>query len=133
MASGKVKWFDNRRGFGFISQEQGLDVFVHHTSILGSGYKTLQEGELVNYELVDSDKGPKAQNVERAQASADRVLQTEGRRARIALPLGAFGVGHQRPRAPTAPRGLGLDVGPGDRHRSAIGVDGLVHDSRRRT
>lgn len=67
MASGKVKWFDNRRGFGFISQEQGQDVFVHHTSILGSGYKTLHEGELVNYELVNSDKGPKAQNVQRAR------------------------------------------------------------------
>ncbi|MFM1769810.1 MAG: hypothetical protein RJA22_2339 [Verrucomicrobiota bacterium] len=68
MASGKVKWFDNKRGFGFIVQEQGTDVFVHHSSILGSGYKTLQEGELVNYELVESDKGPKAEKVERARA-----------------------------------------------------------------
>ena len=65
MASGKVKWFDNRRGFGFITQDEGKDVFVHHTCIMGSGYKTLQEGEVVHYELVDSDKGPKAQNVER--------------------------------------------------------------------
>jgi CspA family cold shock protein len=65
MASGKVKWFDNRRGFGFISQGEGKDVFVHHTSILGAGYKTLHEGETVHYELVDSDKGPKAQNVHR--------------------------------------------------------------------
>ena len=68
MASGKVKWFDNRRGFGFITQEQGQDVFVHHTCIIGSGYKTLQEGEDVLYELIDSDKGPKAQNVQRAGA-----------------------------------------------------------------
>ena len=60
IVSGKVKWFDNRRGFGFISQEQGVDVFVHHTCIHGNGYKTLQEGETVNYELIDSDKGPKA-------------------------------------------------------------------------
>ena len=67
MASGKVKWFDNRRGFGFITQDEGQDVFVHHTSIMGTGYKTLQEGELVNYELVNSDKGPKAQNVQRAR------------------------------------------------------------------
>lgn len=68
MASGKVKWFDNKRGFGFIVQDQGQDVFVHHSSIMGSGYKTLTEGETVNYELVDSDKGPKAEKVQRARA-----------------------------------------------------------------
>lgn len=68
MASGKIKWFDNRRGFGFITQEQGVDVFVHHTCILGAGYKTLHEGDDVKYELIDSDKGPKAQNVERSHA-----------------------------------------------------------------
>jgi CspA family cold shock protein len=67
MASGKVKWFDNRRGFGFIAQEQGQDVFVHHTCINGNGYKTLQEGELVHYELVQSEKGPKALNVQRVR------------------------------------------------------------------
>ena len=67
MASGKVKWFDNRRGFGFISQEQGQDVFVHHTCINGNGYKTLQEGEVVHYELVQSEKGPKALNVQRVR------------------------------------------------------------------
>jgi len=65
MASGKVKWFDNKKGFGFIAQESGQDVFVHHTSILGSGFKTLNEGEVVNFEVVSSDKGPKAQNVQR--------------------------------------------------------------------
>ena len=68
MASGKVKWFDNKRGFGFIAQESGQDVFVHHTSILGSGYKTLQEGELVSFELVQSDIGPKAEKVQRERA-----------------------------------------------------------------
>ena len=68
MASGKVKWFDNKRGFGFIAQESGQDVFVHHTSILGKGYKTLYEGEQVNFEMITSEKGPKAQNVKRAQA-----------------------------------------------------------------
>ena len=67
MASGKVKWFDNRRGFGFITRDQGQDVFVHHTCITGNGYKTLQEGETVSYELVESDKGPKALNVQRAR------------------------------------------------------------------
>ena len=68
MASGKVKWFDNKKGFGFIAQDAGQDVFVHHTSILGAGFKTLQEGETVDFEIVNSDKGPKAQNVQRLQA-----------------------------------------------------------------
>ncbi|HVR34718.1 MAG TPA: cold shock domain-containing protein [Methylomirabilota bacterium] len=68
MASGKVKWFDNKKGFGFIAQEAGQDVFVHHTSILGQGFKTLQEGETVNFEIVNGEKGPKAQNVQRAEA-----------------------------------------------------------------
>ena len=68
MASGKVKWFDNAKGFGFIAQESGKDIFVHHTAILGKGYKTLEEGEVVSYEMVESDKGPKAEKVQRAQA-----------------------------------------------------------------
>lgn len=67
MASGKVKWFDNKRGFGFIAQEAGQDVFVHHTSIQGKGYRTLLEGELVHFELVNSEKGPKAEKVLRPQ------------------------------------------------------------------
>lgn len=66
MASGRVKWFDNKKGFGFIAQDSGKDIFVHHTSILGTGYKTLKEGEMVKFELIESDKGPKAHNVERA-------------------------------------------------------------------
>ncbi|MDB6053998.1 MAG: cold-shock protein [Verrucomicrobiales bacterium] len=68
MASGKVKWFDNKKGFGFIAQETGQDIFVHHSSIAGQGYKTLMEGETVDFDVVTSDKGPKAQNVQRAQA-----------------------------------------------------------------
>ncbi len=67
MASGKVKWFDNKRGYGFISGEAGKDIFVHHSCIKGTGFKTLQEGELVNFEVVNSEKGPKAQNVQRAR------------------------------------------------------------------
>ena len=66
MASGKVKWFDNKKGFGFIAQETGGDVFVHHTAIMGQGFKTLNEGELVSFEIVESGKGLKAQNVQRA-------------------------------------------------------------------
>jgi len=69
MASGKVKWFDNKHGFGFITPDTGPDVFVHHTAILGTGYKTLKEGEEVVFEVVAGEKGPKAQNVQRQQAS----------------------------------------------------------------
>ena len=65
MASGKVKWFDNKKGFGFIAQDAAQDVFVHHTSIQGDGFKTLKEGETVNFELINCGKGPKAQNVVR--------------------------------------------------------------------
>ena len=65
MASGKVKWFDNKKGFGFIAQNAGGDVFVHHSSIIGSGYKTLREGDEVSFDAIPSDKGLKAQNVQR--------------------------------------------------------------------
>ena len=68
MASGKVKWFDNKRGFGFIIPEKGQDVFVHHSEIKGHGFKTLAEGDTVQFDLVSGDKGPKAVNVSRAQA-----------------------------------------------------------------
>ena len=69
MASGKVKWFDNKKGFGFIAQNDGQDVFVHHTSIAGGGFKTLNEGEEVLFEVTPSDKGLKAQNVQRVSPS----------------------------------------------------------------
>ncbi|HOW68198.1 MAG TPA: cold shock domain-containing protein [Candidatus Paceibacterota bacterium] len=69
MASGKVKWFDNKKGFGFITPESGnQDIFVHHTSILGQGYKTLNDGDMVTFEVIESAKGLKAQNVQRAGA-----------------------------------------------------------------
>ncbi|HEV2694909.1 MAG TPA: cold-shock protein [Verrucomicrobiae bacterium] len=68
MASGKVKWFDNKKGFGFIAQNDGQDVFVHHTSIAGGGFKTLNEGEEVSFDVTPSDKGLKAQNVQRVSA-----------------------------------------------------------------
>ena len=70
MASGKVKWFDNRHGFGFIAQATGPDVFVHHTAILGTGFKTLNEGEEVAFDIVTGDKGLKAQNVQRQRLTA---------------------------------------------------------------
>jgi cold shock protein len=67
MVSGKVKWFDNKKGFGFIIHDSGKDVFVHYSSIQGKGYKTLAEGEVVNFEIVESTKGWKAQNVQRRE------------------------------------------------------------------
>ena len=68
MASGIVKWWDNKKGFGFISQESGQDVFVHHSAISGSGFKVLMEGEEVIFDVVASEKGPKAENVQRMRA-----------------------------------------------------------------
>jgi CspA family cold shock protein len=69
MASGKVKWWDNKKGFGFIAQESGQDVFVHHTAIVGTGFKVLNEGEEVSFDIVASEKGPKAENVHRQRAN----------------------------------------------------------------
>ena len=60
MARGEVKWFNDRKGFGFISQEDGQDIFVHHTGIESDGYRTLNEGDQVEFEVEDSDRGPKA-------------------------------------------------------------------------
>jgi len=65
MAEGTVKWFNDRKGFGFIQQEDGEDVFVHHTGISGSGFKTLAEGDQVTFEVEQGAKGPSAKNVVR--------------------------------------------------------------------
>ena len=60
---GKVKWFNDAKGYGFISQEDGTDVFVHHTAIQEDGFRTLQEDQLVEFEVVQGAKGLQAQNV----------------------------------------------------------------------
>jgi CspA family cold shock protein len=66
MATGKVKWFNDAKGFGFITGDDGTDVFVHHTDIQGEGFKSLAEGEAVTYEMTQGPKGPKAVNVQKA-------------------------------------------------------------------
>ncbi len=63
MARGKVKWFNDTKGFGFLEQESGEDVFVHYTAITGEGFKTLKEGEEVEFEVTEGPKGPQASNV----------------------------------------------------------------------
>jgi CspA family cold shock protein len=63
MANGTVKWFNDQKGFGFIEQEGGSDVFVHHSAIAGSGFKSLKEGDEVSFEIEKGKKGPAAANV----------------------------------------------------------------------
>ena len=65
MAQGTVKWFNESKGFGFISADDGTDVFVHHTAIVADGFKTLSEGDKVEFEIVNGAKGPGAANVKK--------------------------------------------------------------------
>jgi cold shock protein len=72
--SGKIKWFNDTKGFGFISGDAGQDVFVHQTAIRCDGYRTLKEGDMVEYDLEPGPKGPKAVNV-RLQEAAPMTLR----------------------------------------------------------
>lgn len=65
MARGTVKWFNEKKGFGFIQQQGGPDVFVHFSAITGDGFKTLAEGQAVEFDVIQDEKGAKAQNVQR--------------------------------------------------------------------
>ena len=69
MATGTVKWFDVKKGFGFIINPDGKDVFVHFSSIDGDGFRSLKDGELVEYEMIRGDKGLSAKNVRRQPAT----------------------------------------------------------------
>ena len=63
MVTGKVKWFNAEKGFGFITSEEGKDIFVHFSAIQADGYKSLEEGQTVDYDVTETDRGPQAQNV----------------------------------------------------------------------
>jgi len=63
LAEGRVKWFNEKKGYGFIEQEDGQDLFVHYSSINSAGFKTLMEGERVSFDVEESDRGPVAKNV----------------------------------------------------------------------
>jgi CspA family cold shock protein len=65
LAQGIVKWFNDRKGYGFISQEDGNDVFVHYSSIDAQGFKTLAEGDQVDFEVQETDRGPEAKSVKK--------------------------------------------------------------------
>jgi len=73
MADGKVKWFNPRKGYGFIATSDGRDIFVHYSSISGDGYKTLVEGDSVSFDIIDGDKGLRAENVIAKPASGGKA------------------------------------------------------------
>jgi CspA family cold shock protein len=74
---GTVKWFNNTKGYGFIGRHEGPDVFVHYTGIVGDGYKTLKEGDAVEFEIVQGPKGPQAANVTPGPLSSQSSIRTD--------------------------------------------------------
>lgn len=67
---GSVRWFNNAKGYGFLGRDGGPDVFIHYSSIQSDGYKSLKEGETVEFDIVEGEKGPQADHVSRVQAAA---------------------------------------------------------------
>lgn len=78
MPTGNVKWFDTKKGYGFIIGDGGVDVFVHYTSIVGDGFRSLKDGEVVDYELVQGEKGFQAKNVHRLTDAKTTVNDGHG-------------------------------------------------------
>ena len=72
MAKGKVKWFNENKGYGFIKREAGADVYVHFTAVRGEGFRTLEPGQEVVFEIIEGKKGPQAVNVIKSEASCLR-------------------------------------------------------------
>jgi CspA family cold shock protein len=77
MLDGKVKWFNPRKGYGFIAGADGRDIFVHYSSISGDGYRTLVEGDTVSFDIVEGEKGLRAENVVAKAASAGKTESKE--------------------------------------------------------
>jgi len=77
MSEGTVKWFNTRKGYGFIAASDGKDVFVHYSSISSEGYKTLEEGDPVSFDIVQGEKGPRAENVVPLSAGGAKTKKSE--------------------------------------------------------
>jgi CspA family cold shock protein len=80
MSEGTVKWFNSRKGYGFIATAEGNDIFVHYSNIASDGYKTLAEGDVVSFDIVQGEKGPRAENVipvSAAKTGAGKGEQTQ--------------------------------------------------------
>jgi cold shock protein len=80
MAEGTVKWFNSRKGYGFIAAADGNDVFVHYSNITSDGYKTLAEGDAVTFDIIQGEKGPRAENV--VPVSAAKAVAGKGEQTR---------------------------------------------------
>ena len=109
MATGTVKWFSPEKGYGFISQEGGPDVFVHFSAIEGAGYRNLEEGQQVEFEVTQGDKGPQASNVRLVGKTVQRTQEQErGTRDRGSLATfcgsGVAAWRQRRPRGPPRPK-----------------------------